>query len=286
MLSRENFYTNDRNEKWEYRCVLPHDKPLTYCVQVHGFSSTIDSDYVINGERGITGIGMAAVAFNLTGASRKGVKTHNLTPDNALNDMRHFMTQIKADDTLNHDRPAILGTSFGAYTSVRYAAEKCRMNPDNPGIGHLVLQCTVPNPIKPFRERVERSAMGIQYNKILWKMVGYMPQMIAGDLCWISYKMYSESKNVDLYTLARDVTCPVTIIHADRDELAPLDDIYPLRDAFVNAKSVNLHVVPNAGHQFTANQMNLARDFFQDAMRITYPDLKKPDSDAPQLRLA
>lgn len=247
MQIEEGSFKNPRNIDLKYRLMLPyeheadenHKFPLV--ILVHGFGGSINSAYIKRALHKVSECGVAAFSFNLTNMHKgTGVDTSNLTPENALEDLKTAMEFIKHHPKIDASRIVGVAASFGAYTLMRYEAE---MQDD--ALKALILFSAVPVPLKPFEKYLTPVKMRF------WRMIGHVAQEVDGFKCRISYKLYEECKRIDILgDVAPKITKPVTLVHGDNDILTSLEDLYMLKNALRKSPEVNTYVMHGAEHEF------------------------------------
>lgn len=208
---------------------------------VHGFGGSINSAYIKRSLHKIIEAGAAAFSFNFTNLNPSRVDTSDLTPDNALQDMRAAFEFIKKHPSVDASRILGVGASFGAYTLMRYEAE----NHDE-ALKGLVLLSVVPIPLKPF-DRFLTPA-----KKRFWRWVGHVVHEVDGLKCRISYKLYDECSRIDILgEVAPKIHKPVVIVNGDRDILASVDDIRALEKSLNASPHVAVNILEGAEHEFS-----------------------------------
>lgn len=270
MQIEEGSFKNPKNLDLRYRLMLPYEKEtgnvekfphkFPVVVLVHGFGGTINSFYIKRSLAKITECGAAAFSFNLTNLHPTHVDTSELTPENALADLRTAMQFIKNHPRIDADRIIAIGASFGAYTLMRYEAEA-----QDEAIRAMVMYSAVPVPLKPFNKLMTPAKLRF------WRLLGHIAQDIDGFRCRISYRVYEECSRIDiLRDVAPKIRKPVTLIHGDIDELTSVEDLHDLRAALTASPEVQMHILPGARHEFCyiPRHNHLYSEFEQAVMHV------------------
>ena len=128
-----------------------------------------------------------------------------------------------------------------------------KLSVDNPGIfDGLVLIAAALDPAaeKPEKWRPIMSEFPLKYflpgawrpsNKELW---------------------YLKNELKDLVKQLPAITCPVVILHGDKDGLVPVSNAEFSKKMLVNARSVSVTIIPGANHFVSDNHYELVKDVF------------------------
>lgn len=71
---------------------------------------------------------------------------------------------------------------------------------------------------------------------------------------------YLKKELKDLNTHLAEITCPVNILHGDKDGLVPVSNAEFTKKMLVNAKSVSVTIIPGANHFVSDNHYDLVKE--------------------------
>ena len=245
MYTQEGIFYNSKGEPRPYRLAFPEKpskaaKPYPLAVFAHGFGGSYDSSYIVNNVPYFMDVGVATMTFNFCNDHRDKICTKNLTPNNALDDLNSGVRFITQDSRIDTDNMIGVGASFGAFTMLRYAADK-----DNPPLKGMILYSAVPDPVAPFKKELN------PVKEMMWRWKEHIQVDVDGERCPIAYKCYKELTQIDMFRdVAPNITCRVVNIHGDQDRLAPVADIEALRNAMSHTRDEDKHIFPGVGHAF------------------------------------
>ena len=221
-MREENItFKNARNDTLSG--VLHHPataKAIGAVILCHGMESNKDSEKLIFLGRKLAAANVLALRFDFAYVGESSGKFEDITYSGEVED-------LKAAFSLMQDRragkTAILGSSMGGTVAVLFAATE-------PSVAALV---TVAAPLHPenFPKRMLNSA-GLQE----WRERGFT--FYNGQRLNVSLLEDLESLNVP--RAARDVRCPVLILHGDADEVVPVREAYELHECLSGTKRLSI----------------------------------------------
>ena|SRR3989344_6967677 len=86
------------------------------------------------------------------------------------------------------------------------------------------------------------------YNNPEWKQKGYMLFEKSWGEMKINYSFIEDGRKFDVYTKAKEIRCPVLVVHGDKDESVPLEQSQKLM-RFLKKRD-KLVVIPGAPHGY------------------------------------
>src|SRR3989338_743930 len=86
------------------------------------------------------------------------------------------------------------------------------------------------------------------YNNPRWKQNGYMLFEKSWGEMKINYSFIEDGRKFDVYTKAKEIRCPVLVVHGDKDESVPLEQSQKLM-RFLKKRD-KLVVIPGAPHGY------------------------------------
>ncbi len=138
------------------------------------------------------------------------------------------------------------GRSYGGPMIVKLAV-------DNPGMfSGLVLIAAA---LDPAAEKPEKWRPVFYKTPLNYLLPGAWKQ--ANQELW-----YLKKELKDLDDHLDEITCPVRILHGDRDGLVPVSNATFAKKMLVNAKQVNLTIIPGSNHFVSDNHYELVKDVF------------------------
>ena len=221
-MREENItFKNARNDTLSG--VLHHPataKAIGAVILCHGMESNKDSEKLIFLGRKLAAANVLALRFDFAYVGESSGKFEDITYSGEVED-------LKAAFSLMQDRragkTAILGSSMGGTVAVLFAATE-------PSVAALV---TVAAPLHPenFPKRMLNSARLQE-----WRERGFT--FYNGQRLNVSLLEDLESLNVP--RAARDVRCPVLILHGDADEVVPVREAYELHECLSGTKRLSI----------------------------------------------
>lgn len=203
--------------------VLHHpigSNPQGAVILCHGMESNKNSEKLIYLGRKLAEANVLALRFDFAYLGESSGRFEDITYSGEVED-------LKAAFSLLQDRQAgktaILGSSMGGTVAVLFAATE-------PSVAALV---TVAAPVHPenFPKRVLNAARLQE-----WRERGFT--FYNGQRLNVTLLEDLESLNVP--RAARDVKCPVLILHGDADEVVPVKEAYELHECLSGTKRLSI----------------------------------------------
>jgi pimeloyl-ACP methyl ester carboxylesterase len=203
--------------------VLHHpigSNPQGAVILCHGMESNKNSEKLIYLGRKLAEANILALRFDFAYLGESSGRFEDITYSGEVAD-------LKAAFALLQERPlgktAILGSSMGGTVAVLFAATE-------PSVAAVV---TVAAPVHPenFPKRVLNAARLQE-----WRERGFT--FYNGQRLNVTLLEDLESLNVP--RAAREVKCPVLILHGDADEVVPVKEAYELHDCLSGTKRLSI----------------------------------------------
>ena len=186
----------------------------------HGMASNKNSEKLIYLGRKLAEANVLALRFDFAYVGESSGKFEDITYSGEVEDLKaaYAVTQ-----EFQPGKTAILGSSMGGTVAVLFTARE-------PSVAALV---TVAAPVHPenFPKRVLNAAQLQE-----WRARGFT--LYNGQRLNVS--LLEDLENLDVPRAARDVSCPVLILHGDADEVVPVGEAYELHDCLNGTKRLSI----------------------------------------------
>lgn len=187
-------------------------------VLCHGYGSGKDSDSTKGLAQELLKKGLCVYRFDFTGCGESEGKLSQLTPDQGQDDLYSAVKNLGRNDF------ALYGSSFGGYTSLIFASKT------------PLLALGLKAPVSDY-PAVMRAKGNEKENRAL-------------DFTEEAYKY-------DIYQLAQNITCPVSIVHGDADTDVPLAQSQKLLKS-VSSEKKELKIISGAPHVMRGDYLERA----------------------------
>jgi putative redox protein len=203
-------------------------KPNGAVILSHGMESDKNSEKLILVARKLADQGVLALRFDFAYVGESSGKFEDITYSGEVEDLRAAYRFVQDRQP---GKTAVLGSSMGGTVALLFAAAE-------PRVAALV---TVAAPVHPekFPRRV-LSAAQLQE----WRDRGFT--FFNGRRLNVS--LLEDLERLNVPESARNVRCPVLILHGDADEVVPVEEAYELHECLAGAK--RLSVLTAADHRF------------------------------------
>lgn len=211
--------------------VLHHPEAVTPrggVILCHGMGSNKESDKLVLLSQELARRGLLALRFNFAYAGTSG-KFEEVTYSGEVEDLRvafSFMRDRQAG------KIAIFGSSMGGTVALLLAAQQA-------GVATVV---TIAAPVHPerFTSRLLTPAQVEQ-----WRKTGHT--FYHGQR--INVSLLHDLEKLNVPAAARNISCPVFILHGDHDEVVPVEEAHELYGYLCGLKK--LSIVQGADHRFS-----------------------------------
>ncbi|MGH7796381.1 MAG: alpha/beta hydrolase [Candidatus Binatia bacterium] len=211
-------------------------KPNGAVILCHGMESDKNSDKLIFLGRKLAEKGVLALRFDFAYAGESSGQFEDITYSGEVEDLKAAYAVVQ---DRRPGKTAVLGSSMGGTVALLFAAAE-------PRIAALV---TVAAPVHPenFPRRL-LSAAQLQD----WRERGFT--FFNGQRLNVS--LLEDLERLNVPESARNVHCPVLILHGDADDVVPVEEAHELHDSLSGAK--RLSILNGADHRL-ANPVLMQR---------------------------
>jgi uncharacterized protein len=194
----------------------------------HGMESNKESDKLVLLSQELARGGLLALRFDFAYAGKSG-KFEEITYSGEVEDLRAafaFMRDRRAG------KIAIFGSSMGGTVALLFAAHQA-------GVATVV---TIAAPVHPERF-TSRLLTPAQVEE--WRKTGHT--FYHGQR--INVSLLHDLGNLNVPAAAQKISCPVLVLHGDRDDVVPVDEAHELFGSLRGSKK--LSIVRGADHRFS-----------------------------------
>lgn len=195
----------------------------------HGMESNKESDKIVALSRALAERGIAALRFDFSYSGESTGRFEDITYSGEVNDLEaafNFMVQRGAR------RMGIVGSSMGGTVALIFAAE-------HPATAALV---TVAAPLHP--EKIAGQLLS-EAEVTQWRRAGHVTYHGRR----LNSSLLADLEKINVPKAARNIHCPLLIIHGDEDETVPVEEAYELYELVSNSKK--LCVLQGGDHRFS-----------------------------------
>ncbi len=204
-------------------------KAASAVILCHGMESSKESEKLVTLSRRLSERGIIALRFDFAGSGESEGKFEEITYSGEVEDLR------AAYEVVMKYRPkkiGVLGSSMGGTVGLLFAAQE-------QNIAALV---TIAAPVHPerFSERLSTPEETRQ-----WRARGFT--RYHGHRLNVS--LLRDLEVLDVPKAARKISCPVLVIHGDKDDIVPVKEGRELFAALAGPK--RLCIIEGSGHRLT-----------------------------------
>jgi len=196
----------------------------------HGMESNKDSDKLVLLSRALAQRGVMVLRFDFRYVGKSSGRFEDITYSGEVEDLKaaHALVQSRNPG----GKTAILGSSMGGTVALLFAAQQ-------PSLAALV---TVAAPIHPerFPSRVLTPAQADE-----WRARGFTHY--NGQR--LNLSLLDDLESLDVPLAVKKITCPVLILHGDKDEVVPVEEAYEINACLTNSK--RLSILPGTDHRLS-----------------------------------
>lgn len=208
----------------------PVSSPRGAAILCHGMESTKNSEKLIMLADALAERGVLALRFDFSYVGESSGNFADITYSGEVADLRAAFELISRH---NAGRVAIFGSSMGGSIALLFAAQEDAVA--------AVVSLAAPIHPENFPKRV-LSANELQ----AWRAQGFT--MYHGQR--LNLSLLHDLESIDIPAAARRISCPVLILHGDRDEVVPVKEAYELHGCLRGAK--RLSIFSGADHRLSA----------------------------------
>jgi len=223
-------FTNSRGDRLSGVLHHPAERPANGAVILcHGMESNKDSDKLALLGRALAQRGVLVLRFDFRYVGESSGKFEDITYSGEVEDLKAAHALVR---DRNAGKVAILGSSMGGTVALLFAAQE-------PTLAALV---TVAAPIHPerFPTRILTPEQTAQ-----WRAQGFT--IYNGQR--LNASLLHDLERLDVPQAARNITCPVLILHGEADEIVPVQEAHELYACLANSK--RLSILPGADHRLS-----------------------------------
>src|SRR5215217_2650981 len=208
---------------------VPTDHAVVLC---HGFMGFKDS--VTNRTLGrlLADRGVATLRFDFFGHGRSEGTLHDLLLTTLIGQAESALAFMR---TRGFSHLSLFGASFGGLVAILLASR-------TPSLRSLALRCPVADFPELLRQQFGRVAVE------LWRRMGTLPASI-GQVP-VHGRFYDDCLRYDAFKAASALNVRTLIVHGERDELIPVEQVRRLVGCIPVEKE--FHVLPGADHRFSS----------------------------------
>ena len=186
----------------------------------HGMESDKNSEKLIFLGKKLAEAGILALRFDFAYVGESSGRFEDITYSGEVADLKAAYAFVRRRQS---GKTAILGSSMGGTVAVLFAAME-------PSVAALV---TVAAPVHPekFPKRVLNAAQLRE-----WRHRGFT--LYNGQRLNVS--LLEDLERLDVPRAARDVKCPVLILHGDADPVVPIGEAYELHECLPGSKRLSI----------------------------------------------
>lgn len=245
------FFNNSRGLKICGILEEPNLSKKHIVIVVHGHASSKNGRSATDVANKLTERGINSLRIDLDGCGESEGKFEEQTITSAVDDIISAIKVVKKIGYLEVD---LFGSSFGGLAVMATLLSY-------PGVGRIGLKA----PVSDYPTQSLRKS-GKKYIDD-WKNKGYnYYETPKGQKFRINYSLYLDTKKYVMYDLAKNIKCPVLIIHGNADESVDPKDSRKVIKKFKNGKLIELdgadHSLSIKGDNSYSN--NLFADWFDE----------------------
>ena len=229
----------------------------TVIIISHGFSSSKDSKLYVELQNEVNKLGFGSLRYDYYGHGKlyckdaKYTVTRDVTLSKCVDSLKAAISYIRSKG--NYDI-GLVGSSFGGLISLIVASQDSNMQA-------LALKSPVTEPIEFWKQR-----LGDKRIK-KWKQEGIIHYDEHGEDFELNYNFWEDLLTYDTFKMARNIACPVLIVHGGSDTVVPIKQSQDLAK-IVNTK---VNIIEGANHDYANpsqyNKMKkLITDFFVEKL--------------------
>jgi uncharacterized protein len=182
----------------------------------HGMESNKGSNKLVLLGQALAERGVLALRFDFSYVGESSGKFEDITYSGEVDDLKAAYALVQSRQT---GKTAILGSSMGGSVALLFAAQE-------PTVAALV---TLAAPLHP--ENFPRRILTPEQIQC-WRNRGFT--LHNGQR--LNATLLEDLEHIDVAASARQVSCPVLILHGDADEVVPVEEARELHDCLASSK--------------------------------------------------
>lgn len=208
--------------------------PHFIVVMSHGFTSNRNTKLFQELEKELNSKGIGTVRYEYYGHGRAyGHKKRGLSNDVTITkSVESLRAVIKHVRRKGYKDIALVGSSFGGLLSIIAASRE--------KIKFLAIRSPVTDPVTFWNERISKKTTEE------WKKRGLFRYDRLGEDYTLKWDFWKDMHKYKTGKLAKHITCPVFIVHGDKDDVVPIK----YSKAFAKLTGAELFIVKDAEHRY------------------------------------
>jgi len=205
------------------------NQPAAAVILCHGMESSKESEKLVTLSRRLSERGILALRFDFAGSGESEGKFEEMTYGGEVEDLRaayDFVLRYKPK------KIGVLGSSMGGTVALLFAAEE-------KNVAALV---TIAAPVHPERFSVRLST---PEETRQWRAQGFIEYHGRR----LNVSLLHDLEVLDVPKAARKISCPVLVIHGDKDDAVPVEEGHELFAELAAPK--RLCIIEGSGHRLT-----------------------------------
>jgi len=206
-------------------------------IMSHGFQSSKESKFYVELQNELNEAGIGTFRYDYYGHGQLYCKgstytvAKDITLSKAVDSLKAAIIFIRGK---GYNNIGLMGSSFGGLISLVVTSQ-------DPDIKALALKSPVTEPTELWKRRVGDEKI------TKWKQEGVIRYNKDGEDFELNYDFWEDLVTYNIYEMAKNITCPVLIVHGDSDSVVPITQSHDLA-RIVNTK---VRVVEGAGHAYS-----------------------------------
>jgi dipeptidyl aminopeptidase/acylaminoacyl peptidase len=185
-------------------------------VTCHGFGSSKDSNTYKTLASNLCKNGIAVLRFDFYGSGESQGKLEDFTISEGIEDLESALNYVETLNFVDKGRIGIFGSSMGGMISILGIAKK-----------QNIFVMALKSPVSD---------------------LGYLKENSQTER---TENFYEDGLRYDVYSEARKISCPVLIIHGNKDDSVPLEQSQKLIKNLNKAKQKSLEIIKGNDHYYS-----------------------------------
>jgi fermentation-respiration switch protein FrsA (DUF1100 family) len=204
-------------------------RPRAGALLCHGMESDKNSEKIISLSRELAARGILTLRFDFSYVGESSGKFEDLTYTGEVEDLASAFAFVRSFPVT---KIGLLGSSMGGTVALLFAAREKA----------VTAIAAIAAPLHP--EKITESLLSPEQVE-QWRSDGFIS--FHGQR--INVSLLEDLDRLDVARQARQIACPVLIVHGDRDETVPVREAHELHDLLAAPK--RLVVLPGADHRLS-----------------------------------
>jgi pimeloyl-ACP methyl ester carboxylesterase len=227
------FFTNSRGDTLSGVLHHPAASARGAAILCHGMESDKNSEKLVFVGRELARHGILVLRFDFAYVGESSGRFEDITYSGEVEDLRAAYALV---ESLKPGRTAIFGSSMGGTIALMFAAQE-------PTVAALV---TLAAPLHP--EKFPARVLSPEQLRD-WRNSGFI--IYNGQR--FNAALLFDLESIDVSACARQVGCPVLILHGEADAIVPVEEAQELHGCLSGKK--RLSILPGSDHRFSDPEM-------------------------------